>query len=179
MAILGLLLLVAAGVFLVDVWLSSTDPASFSFFGMSSSMTVGQAMLVGAIAGVVGTLGLLMLFGGIGHAARRRREAKREVRTTRGEAEELRAENERLAEELREREARMADATNHTTIVERPTVVERSTVAESRGVGSVRDDSYIPRHTDEPVAYPDEPVIARDDVSTGSMDADRPRNNWR
>lgn len=113
MAILGLIIVLAAGVFLANAFFSATDPASFSILGIATSMSVGQAVVLGAVAGLLFALGLGMLFGGIGRAARRRRETKQVVRSTRTEAEELRLENERLANELRERES---TPTSHTTV---------------------------------------------------------------
>ena len=101
MVILGLILLVLASLLTVGVFFSNMDPANAAVFGVTlTNVSVGGLFLVGVIAGVVGTLGLILMLGG---SLRRRHKtvaSKREVRTARGEAGAMADENARLSEEL-------------------------------------------------------------------------------
>jgi hypothetical protein len=182
MAVLGLILAVAAGAYVAAAFFTTSDQATLSVLGMKTTMSVGHFVALGVLAGLVFALGLMMLFGGIGRAARRRRETREVVVSSRTEAEELRAENERLARELEERRARAAGngtagerggATDSTSlddpalsdIIDRP----RSTTG-----GEVRETTtgaYVARHGGDPVAYPDEPAV-RNDVTTPTVSPD-------
>lgn len=109
MAALGLLLLAAAGVFGVVVALSNAgaDHAAMnlSFFGFAQHMSVGRLFAVGIITGIIGTLGLALMLGKIGRAARKRKEGRAREREV-GGIEEVRAERDRLAAELEGERAR-------------------------------------------------------------------------
>jgi hypothetical protein len=174
MAVLGLIIALATGAFIASAVLNASDPATLNVLGTTNTMSVGRWVALGAIAGLLFALGLVMLFGGLGRANRRRRETKQVVVTSRTEAEELRIENERLARELEERQAQASG----------PAVVEHRVVDDQGVVRPVQDsaafvkgqdvnaEGYLPRHGDDtynaPVAYPAEPTVARTDVETGS-----------
>jgi hypothetical protein len=179
MAVLGLIIALATGAFVVAAFLSASDPATLNLFGVSASTTVGRLVALGALAGLLFMLGLAMLFGGVGRAARRRRETKQVVVTSRTEAEELRLENERLARELEQRQAapggaavvehRVVDDTHSGDVGDSGAVLTSGDLAADRGTGA---DGYVPRHGDDtynpPVAYPEEPAAVREDVQTRS-----------
>lgn len=95
MAVVGLIVLVIAGLFLLGSVIASGEQTTFEFFGLAGDMTVGQAVLIGAIAGFALALGLALLATGAGASARKRRDLKRSARSGR-DADDLRAENERL-----------------------------------------------------------------------------------
>ena len=107
MVALGLVLLVLAVLLTLGVVLFNTDPANAEVFGVTlSNVSVGALFLVGVITGALGALGLTLWLGGAARKRHKRVEAKRQVRSARGEAETLAEENARLAEQLeRERTA--------------------------------------------------------------------------
>jgi hypothetical protein len=159
MAVLGLIIALVTGAFIVAAFLSASDPASLHVFGMTATTTVGRLVAVGALAGLLFMLGLVLLFGGMGRSARRRRETKQVVVSSRTEAEELRIENERLARELEQRQIDAYDAN----------AAPAATVVTSGDIGTAsRGEGYMPRHGDDtyntPVAYPAEPDVAREDI---------------
>ena len=178
MAVLGLIIALATGAFIASAILSASDQATLNVLGTTTTMTVGRWVAVGAVAGLLFALGLVMLFGGIGRASRRRRETKQVVVTSRTEAEELRLENERLARELDERQARPGDTTvvEHRvvddTTLNRP-VQDSSTFVKGEDLSA---DGYVPRHGDDrfntPVAYPAEPAADSSAIDTRSSARD-------
>lgn len=113
MAALGLLVLAAAGVTALVGALANSggDHAlnrSFELFGYSVQGSSGRLFAYGVIVGAVGMLGLNMLLAGLGRGFRSRLSRRRELKETRGEAETLQEERDRLARELEE--ARVARA---------------------------------------------------------------------
>ena len=174
MAVLGLIIALATGAFIAAAFLSASDPATLNVLGTTNTMTVGRWVGLGAIAGLLFALGLVMLFGGLGRANRRRRETKQVVVTSRTEAEELRLENERLARELDERQTHTSDTAfvEHRvvdeSVVDRP-VQDSATFVKGQDLTA---EGYVPRHGDDtynaPVAYPAEPAVTRSDVETGT-----------
>lgn len=103
MAILGLLLLLAAGGLAVDVVVQNTSSINVDAVGQTFSLSPGWLFVAGVATGVIALLGVGMLFAGMARA-RRRRSA---LVNTRSSVEELQAERDRLAVELeRERAAR-------------------------------------------------------------------------
>ncbi len=167
MAVLGLIIALATGAFVVAAFLRASDPATLNVFGVSMSTTVGRIVAIGALAGLLFMLGIAMLFGGMGRATRRRRETKQVVKTSRSQADELRLENERLEQELQQQSA---PAAADRTVVEHRFVGSDAKTDAGAVVtsGGIVDDSYVPRHGDDthngPVAYPADPVVTRENV---------------
>jgi hypothetical protein len=157
MAVLGLILAVAAGVYVAAAFFTTSDQATLSVLGVRTTMSVGHFVALGVLAGLVFAIGLMMLFGGIGRAARRRRETRQVVVSSRTEAEELRAENERLARELEERQARSAAA---------DTVGDSTAVDSGPSRSGQEPAGYVARHGNDQAVYPDEPAL-RSDVASG------------
>ncbi|MBB5868928.1 hypothetical protein F4553_002307 [Allocatelliglobosispora scoriae] len=102
MIILGLLLLLGAAGLSIAAIVANQDAFAASagtleLFGYSAQLTIGEVFLIGTGAGVVGLIGLLMLFSGMGRSARRRSATRRELAAQRAEMRELQRKNE-LAE---------------------------------------------------------------------------------
>lgn len=90
MAVLGLILLAAAGVLTAAVVTSNTDSLAVSLWGVSvSNVTLGVVFVAGMITTVLAVVGLGLLMGGM----RRNRRLRKERRT-------LRRENEQLAQQV-------------------------------------------------------------------------------
>lgn len=90
MAVLGLILLAAAGVLTAAVVTSNTDSLAVSLWGVSvSNVTLGVVFVAGMITTVLAVIGLGLLMGGV----RRNRRLHKERRT-------LRRENEQLAQRV-------------------------------------------------------------------------------
>jgi hypothetical protein len=101
MVVLGLLLLIAAGVVTAGIVLQSTDPANAAAFGQTvTDLTVGRLFLAGVITGAIAVLGLSMILAGGARRRTRRAGLKRQVLDERGEKESLAEENARLQREL-------------------------------------------------------------------------------
>ncbi|MCA1712857.1 MAG: hypothetical protein LC789_14960 [Actinobacteria bacterium] len=101
MVVLGLLLLLASGVFTAGIVLSNTDATSASAFGVSlSNVSVGGLFLAGALAGLVFGLGLAIMLAGAARKRARRKGMKSQVKAVRSERESLAEENARLQAEL-------------------------------------------------------------------------------
>jgi hypothetical protein len=89
-AVLGLILLAAAGVLTAAVVTSNTDSLAVSLWGVSvSNVTLGVVFVAGMITTVLAVIGLGLLMGGM----RRNRRLRKERRT-------LRRENEQLAQRV-------------------------------------------------------------------------------
>ena len=165
MAVLGLIIALATGAFIAAAFLSASDPATLNILGTTNTMSVGRWVVLGALAGLLFALGLVMLFNGMGRASRRRRETKRVVVNSRTEAEELRLENERLERELDERQAHVSnpDVFEHRVVDD--TTVNRPVEDSSAFVkgADLSAEGYVPKHGDDrfnaPVAYPAEPTV--------------------
>ena len=90
MAVLGLILLAAAGVLTAAVVTSNTDSLAVDLWGVSvSNVTLGVVFVAGMITTVVAVVGLGLLMGGL----RRNSRLRKERRT-------LRRENEQLAQRV-------------------------------------------------------------------------------
>lgn len=90
MAVLGLILLAAAGVLTAAVVTSNTDTLAVDLWNISvSNVTLGVVFVAGMITTVVAVVGLGLLMGGL----RRNRRLRKERRT-------LRRENEQLAQRV-------------------------------------------------------------------------------
>ena len=98
MAVLGLILLAAAGVLTAAVVTSNTSALSVDLWGLSvSNLTLGVVFVAGMITTVLGVVGLGLLMGGL-----------RRGRRLRAERRALRRENEQLAQRVES--TRSADA---------------------------------------------------------------------
>jgi type II secretory pathway pseudopilin PulG len=85
-AVLGLILLAAAGVLTAAVITSNTDSLAVSLWGVSvSNVTLGVVFVAGMITTVLAVIGLGLLMGGV----RRNRRLRKERRTLRRENEQL------------------------------------------------------------------------------------------
>jgi hypothetical protein len=101
MILLGLLLMAACAALAVDAVVQNTDVMHAVAFNQSiSHLSLGALFVAGAVTGLLFALGLALFTGGIGRAGRRRRERRMVARETTAEAEALRADNERLQEQL-------------------------------------------------------------------------------
>lgn len=101
MVALGLLLLVLSGTLAVGVVLANTDPVTASAFGFTlTDVTMGGFFLVGAAAGLVFMLGLMMMAAGATRRRARRAQTQRVVKDVRTEKEQLEQENAELRERL-------------------------------------------------------------------------------
>ena len=108
MVILGVVLLVAAAVVLVDAAVTTNGTLDLHVFGWHlGAVGAGRALLLGAAVGVVLTLGLVSVLAGQARALRKRRERNRAIKGTTNE-------NRRLAAELDAQKARAAEAENAT-----------------------------------------------------------------
>lgn len=86
MAVLGLILLAAAGVLTAAVVTSNTDTLAVDLWGVSvSNVTLGVVFVAGMITTVLAVVGLGLLMGGV----RRNRRLRKERRSLRRENEQL------------------------------------------------------------------------------------------
>jgi len=101
MMFLGLLLMAACAALAVDAVVQNTQVMHAVAFNQPiSHLSLGALFVAGAVVGLLFALGLLMFTGGIGRAARRRRERRVASREAQAENQALREHNERLAAEL-------------------------------------------------------------------------------
>lgn len=102
MLILGLLLLVAAGVLtagmLIDNSKGDIRPDIFGYH--LPSLNYGELFVVGVATGAVAILGLMLLLSALRRGSRRRRQVRMEGRSKQQREAELQEENARLAREL-------------------------------------------------------------------------------
>ena len=106
MAVLGLILLAAAGVLTAAVVTSNTDSLAVSLWGVSvSNVTLGVVFVAGMITTVLAVVGLGLLMGGM----RRNRRLRKERRT-------LRRENEQLAQQVETAPATRSRASGRTAV---------------------------------------------------------------
>jgi hypothetical protein len=101
MIAIGLLLFVLAALLTTGITLFNGEPSNAEAFGVTlSNVSIGALFLTGVITGVVGTVGLVMLFGGGARKRHKRVAAKREVKNARNESATLAEENARLQGQL-------------------------------------------------------------------------------
>lgn len=117
MLVLGLLLVLAAVALGAGAIYDGGEDASFELFGQTIGTTISGVFLAGAFTMLIFFLGLWLLFASSKRARRRRVErkqarARQRASVTRMEEEraQLRAENDRLAQELAARDAGATDA---------------------------------------------------------------------
>jgi hypothetical protein len=100
MMLIGLLILLACGALAADLVIESTDNVSMTAFTYGfTGFTAGELFVIGAVVGILFAVGCALFAAGIGRRAERRRE-RRTMVTDSEEAENLRAENARLENEL-------------------------------------------------------------------------------
>ena len=99
MIILGVVLLVAAAVVLIDTALTTDGTLDVHVFGWHlGAMGPGRALVLGAIIGAVLAVGAMAVLGGQARSLRKRRERNRYYgKTTRNAVRELRAVTEKSA----------------------------------------------------------------------------------
>ena len=103
MAVLGLLLLLCATGLTLDVVFQNTSSINVDAVGQTFTLSSGWLFVAAVITGAVGLLGVTMLLGGIARARRRRAV----LAESRGSAQDLQTDRDRLAAELdRERAGR-------------------------------------------------------------------------
>lgn len=107
MLVLGLLLIAAASVVTVGALYDGGESATVEILGRSYETTVAGVFVVGAVTALVFMIGVWALMAGMGRSRRKRVERKEararqreSVRSLEEERAELRAENERLSEQL-------------------------------------------------------------------------------
>ncbi|MEO7979664.1 MAG: hypothetical protein ABI807_01995 [Sporichthyaceae bacterium] len=118
MAIIGLLFILGAGAVTAGAIYDGGESATIEVFGLSAGTTVGGVFVAGLATMLVFFLGVWLLFSSMGRSRRKRMERK-EARTRQKQSvsqieEEratLRAENERLNEQLAARRAGATGAT--------------------------------------------------------------------
>jgi hypothetical protein len=153
MAVLGLLLLVSAVGLGLDVVFQNTSSISVDALGQTFTLSSGRLFLAGVVTGAVGLLGLTLLSDGMARA-RRRRVALTE---SRGAAEELQADRDRLAAEL---DHERAGRTSTPAPLQHPGPAEREhrpaavdlTGEERRGSAPTEDAAVADARGSEPVA---------------------------
>jgi uncharacterized membrane protein len=99
MVIIGVILLIAGVIALVDMGVSSSGTTNVHILGWHLGlMGPGRVLLLGTVIGVVLTVGLFSVLSGLRRSRRRRRDRDKTIRGTR-------AENKRLAAQLEETRA--------------------------------------------------------------------------
>jgi hypothetical protein len=129
MVVLGLVLLVGAGVFTAAVITSNTSTTGADLWGAHvSNISLGGIFVAGMVAGVVALVGLVMLFGGMRRSARLSRERR-----------QLARENARLSK----RQADIAAPVTEQEVLP----VNRKTVVEPTPVPTERTTERTVEHT--------------------------------
>jgi len=104
MVLLGRLLMLGCVALAVDAVVQNTATThAIAFNQPITDLSLGALFIAGAVVGLLFALGLAMFTGGLGRAARRRRE-RRAAEQTGAEAESLREENARLEQQLAARD---------------------------------------------------------------------------
>jgi uncharacterized integral membrane protein len=116
MLVLGLLLMLGCAALAVDAVVQNTSAMHVIAFGHSiSSLSLGALFVAGAVVGLLFALGLAIFTGGLGRARRIRRE-RRALRRQSAQAQDLRAQNTKLEQELAaERASSYPDEPGRTT----------------------------------------------------------------
>ena len=99
MVLLGLLLMLGCVALAVDAVVQNTSTMhAIAFNQPITDLSLGALFIAGCVVGLIFAIGLALFTGGIGRAARKRRE-RRAAAEASAEAESLRAENARLQQE--------------------------------------------------------------------------------
>jgi uncharacterized protein HemX len=100
MALLGLLLMLGCAAVAVDAVVQNTEVMHAVLFNEPiSGLSLGAVFVAGCVLGLLFALGMAMFFGGLGRAARIRRE-RRALRKDNADAEALRERNATLEQRL-------------------------------------------------------------------------------
>src|SRR3954465_9663122 len=100
MALLGLLLMLGCAAVAVDAVVQNTEVMHAVLFNQPiTGMSLGALFVAGCVVGLLFALGMAMFFGGLGRAARIRRE-RRALRKDNADAEALRERNAHLERRL-------------------------------------------------------------------------------
>src|SRR4051812_21851374 len=100
MAVLGLLLMLGCAAVAIDAVVQNTEVMHAVLFNQPiTGLSLGAVFVAGCVIGLLFTLGMAMFFGGLGRAARVRRE-RRALRKDGAEADTLRERNAVLEERL-------------------------------------------------------------------------------
>ena len=100
MVLLGLLLMLGCVALAVDAVVQNTATMhAIAFNQPITDLSLGALFIAGAVMGLLFALGLAMFTGGLGRAARRRRE-RRLAEQNSAEADSLREQNARLEQQL-------------------------------------------------------------------------------
>ncbi|MCW2715976.1 MAG: hypothetical protein JWN88_3023 [Frankiales bacterium] len=101
MIVLGVLLLVLAILVAIGIVLGNGEAVRAELFGVSlDNVSVGGLFLVGLVTGALAMLGLGLILAGAARKRAKKKAARREVSSVRGERESLAEENARLQAEL-------------------------------------------------------------------------------
>ena len=105
MIVLGLLLLIAAAVFGLDlIWKNHFTIHSLAVFGQSLGVhNAAELFILGAVTGAVLLLGIAMILAGLrrkGTKARRHRAERKEAKSARHDRDQVQAENDKLHRRL-------------------------------------------------------------------------------
>jgi hypothetical protein len=99
MVLLGLLLMLGCAALAVDAVVQNTSTMhAIAFSQPITDLSLGALFVAGCVVGLLFALGVALFTGGLGRAARKRRE-RRAAAEASAEAESLRAENARLQQE--------------------------------------------------------------------------------
>lgn len=142
MAVLGLLLMLAAGALTAGILVSNTDKISPEAFGVSlANVSVGGLFVAGVVTALVFALGLWLLMRGLRRSRRRNVERRQIVRDTQEQQASLSAEKARLEKELEQERSRRAT----TPVTTERTVVEREPIAGQADAGGSEAVNDKPR----------------------------------
>jgi hypothetical protein len=104
MAVLGLLLLLGATGLTLDVVFQNTSSINVDAVGQTFTLSTGWLFVAAVATGALGLLGVTMLLGGMARARRRRAI----LAESRGSAQDLQTDRDRLAEQLEQERAERA-----------------------------------------------------------------------
>jgi len=106
MAVLGLLLLLCATGLTLDVVFQNTSSIHVDALGQTFTLSSGWLFVAAVVTGAVGLLGVTMVLGGMARARRRRAV----LAESRGSAQDLQTDRDRLAAELDQERAERASS---------------------------------------------------------------------
>ena len=108
MAVLGLLLLLCATGLTLDVVFQNTSSINVDALGQTFTLSSGWLFVTAVVTGAVGLIGVTMLLGGMARARRRRAI----LAESRGSAQDLQTDRDRLAAQLDQERAERASTSS-------------------------------------------------------------------